>query len=59
MGEVYPEYVTEFGKRLGKDLLIRQGSQLHIVRELQILFEQLIGFHRLLLEEFSSRLDNW
>ncbi|KAL6739175.1 hypothetical protein Aduo_012657 [Ancylostoma duodenale] len=59
MGEVYPEYVTEFGKRLGKDLLIRQGSQLHIVRELQILFEQLIGFHHLLLEEFSSRLDNW
>ncbi|EPB76382.1 PH domain protein [Ancylostoma ceylanicum] len=59
MGEVYPEYVTEFGKRLGKDLLIRQGSQLHIVRELQILFEQLIGFHRLLLEEFSSRLDGW
>ncbi|KAK6047876.1 hypothetical protein COOONC_14618 [Cooperia oncophora] len=59
MGEVYPEYVTEFGKRLGKDLLARQGSQLHIVRQLQLHFEQLIRFHQLLLDEFSSRLDTW
>ncbi|VDM66280.1 unnamed protein product [Strongylus vulgaris] len=59
MGEIYPEYVTEFGKRLGKDLLSRQGSQEHVVRELQVLFEQLKGFHQLLLEEFSKRLDSW
>lgn len=59
MGEVYPEYVTEFGKRLGKDLLSRQGAQPHVVRQLQLHFEQLIRFHKLLLDEFSSRLDNW
>ncbi|XGW28660.1 hypothetical protein V3C99_008444 [Haemonchus contortus] len=59
MGEVYPEYVTEFGKRLGKDLLARQGTQLHVVRQLQLHFEQLIRFHQLLLDEFSSRLDGW
>ncbi|CAJ0601712.1 unnamed protein product [Cylicocyclus nassatus] len=59
MCEVYPAYVNEFGKRLGKDLLSRQGSQEHIVRELQILFQQLRGFHKALLEEFSTRLDSW
>lgn len=57
--KVYPEYVTEFGKRLGKDLLSRQGAQPHVVRQLQLHFEQLIRFHKLLLDEFSSRLDNW
>ncbi|PIO62622.1 hypothetical protein TELCIR_15808 [Teladorsagia circumcincta] len=59
MGEVYPEYVTEFGKRLGKDLLARQGTQLHVVRQLQLHYEQLIRFHQLLLDEFSSRLETW
>ncbi|VDO21306.1 unnamed protein product [Haemonchus placei] len=52
---VYPEYVTEFGKRLGKDLLARQGTQLHVVRQLQLHFEQLIRFHQLLLDEVVFR----
>lgn len=59
MGEVYPEYVVEYGKRFGKDLLAQQGSQLHVVRQLQRHYEQLIRVHQLLLEEFSSRLDVW
>ncbi|VDL74830.1 unnamed protein product [Nippostrongylus brasiliensis] len=59
MGEIYPEYVVEFGNRLGKELLARQGSHPHVVRQLQVHFEQLIRFHQLLLDEFASRLDNW
>ncbi|KJH52696.1 PH domain protein [Dictyocaulus viviparus] len=59
MGEVYPEYVVEFGKRVGKDLLARQGCQLHVVRQIQIHFQQLIRVHQLLLDEFSSRLEVW
>uniref|UniRef100_A0A158PC22 PH domain-containing protein n=1 Tax=Angiostrongylus cantonensis TaxID=6313 RepID=A0A158PC22_ANGCA len=59
MGEVYPEYVMEYGKRFGKDLLAHQGSQPHVVRQLQLHYEQLIRVHQLLLEEFSSRLSVW
>ncbi|KAJ1362884.1 hypothetical protein KIN20_022595 [Parelaphostrongylus tenuis] len=59
MGEVYPEYVMEYGKRFEKNLLAQQGTQLHVVRQLQLHFEQLIRVHQLLLEEFSSRLIVW
>uniref|UniRef100_A0A1I7XEK9 FYVE-type domain-containing protein n=1 Tax=Heterorhabditis bacteriophora TaxID=37862 RepID=A0A1I7XEK9_HETBA len=53
------EYIYEFGKRLGKDLLNSQGTQQHVVRQLQHQIEQLIPVHQLLLDNFAAHLENW
>lgn len=56
---MYPKYVEEFGRQLGKDLLTYPPGQIHPVRQLQKEFNQLINVHKTILGEFAAQYAKW
>ncbi|CAD6191208.1 unnamed protein product [Caenorhabditis auriculariae] len=60
MTGMYPNYLEEYGKRMGIDLLAPlPNGQENVVRQIQKILLQLQPFHELLLEQFTKVTSNW